>query len=63
MHDLNLFRALEQSRKVIEEEFVPSLPPRLAGEVGETTPKRLRAKVVLQSMLSGKGQRAKGFSS
>ena len=45
MTDLNLFRALEQSRRIIEEEFAPRATPRLAGEVigAATTPKYLSA--------------------
>ena len=33
MIDLNLFRALEQSRRIVEEEFAPRVEPRLASEV------------------------------
>jgi hypothetical protein len=54
MIDLSLFRALEQSRKTIEEEFHPSLPPRLASEVSQTTPKRLSAKPAQQPKLNNK---------
>jgi hypothetical protein len=43
MHDLSMFRALEQSRKAIQEEFHPTQPPHLASEVvGGAMPKRLR---------------------
>lgn len=45
MTDLNLFRALEQSRRIIEEEFAPRATLRLASEVigAATTPKYLSA--------------------
>ncbi len=43
MTDLNMFRAVAQSRQIIEEEFVPRLPPRLALEVIGTTPKGISA--------------------
>jgi hypothetical protein len=42
MHDLSMFRALEQSRQTIQEEFHPTQPSRLASEVVGATPKRLR---------------------
>jgi hypothetical protein len=54
MHDLSMFRALEQSRKTIEAEFIPAQPPRLASEVTGATPKRLRAKQAQQPKLKNK---------
>jgi hypothetical protein len=58
MIDLSLFRALEQSRKTIEEEFHPSQPARLACEVCQSTPKRLHTRQTKQHRLIGERQRA-----
>ncbi len=41
MNDLNMFRAVQQSRQIIEEEFTPREPLRFASEVIGTTPKRV----------------------
>ncbi len=41
MNDLNMFRALQQSRQIIEEGFNPREPIRLASEVTGTTTKYL----------------------
>ena len=41
MTDLNMFRALKQSRRIIKEEFTPRELPRLAHEVVGTKPKHL----------------------
>jgi hypothetical protein len=43
MTDLNMFRAMQQSREIIKEEFVPREPIRLASEVVGTTPKHVSA--------------------
>ncbi len=55
MNDLNMFRALQQSRQIIEEEFTPKEPIRLASEVTSTTLKHesaittLRVKIKTQA--------------
>ncbi len=43
MNDLNMFRAAQQSRAIIQEQFSPREAPRLASEVIGTTPKHVSA--------------------
>ena len=45
MTDLNMFRASQQSRRIIEEEFTPRVAPRLADGVLGTKPKHLSARL------------------
>ena len=54
MNDLNMFRAVQQSRKIIEEEFNPREPIRFASEVTGTTPKRVSKTTTLKIKIQAK---------